>query len=199
MDDTRFPRTCPCRRTRRLAGVTLLEVMTAVLLGSTFMGMVASVLLAGTRATDAVVKESSAASSLERTLETITENLRRSSTTRITITPDSGQNSILNLQVLSAADGVTWGAERFDGTFVADWSTTFQRSGTDLVRQTVDGMSSVVEQAVLAIGVQDPSGGQGFEVTVTNSVYLTTLNLTKTFGPGESFERNSSASVFVRN
>ena len=185
-------------RPRRAAGLTLIELVVAVATGAILVVMVGSVLLASTRAADSIVKESSARK-VNVTLRRITESLRRSAKSRITVAVDGDLNSILTLQVLSSADGVSWGAERIDGSFVDDWSTAYRRSGNDLIRQTVDDTGAVVEQLVVAVGVQDPSGGgPGFGVTVINSVYAVTINVHRTVGTTESLERSLSASVFVR-
>ena len=178
--------------------MTLVELVVAIATGSILVVMVGSVLLASTRMADSIVKESSA-QRIDMALRRITESLRRSANNRITIAVDGDLNSILTLQVLSSVDGVSWGAERIDGTFVDGWSTAYRRTGTDLIRQTVDGTGAVVEQLVVAVGVQDPSGGgPGFGVTVINSVYAVTINVHRTVGTTESLERSLSASVFVR-
>ncbi len=183
----------------RAAGLTLVELSVAVATGATLVVMVGSVLLASTRISDAVVKESSA-SRVAVTLRRITDNLRRSGNSRITIEADPNLNSILTLQVLSSADGVSWGAERIDGTFVENWSTSYGRSGNDLVQRTLDDADAVVEQLVVAVGVQDlVGGGQGFEVSVDNSVYEVTINVTRELWTAGNLELSFDGSVFVRN
>ncbi len=185
----------PCRG----AGLTLVELSVAVATGAILVVTVGSVLLTSTRAADVIMKESSARK-VEVTLRRITENLRRSGNSRVTIGADPSLNSILTLQVLSSADGVSWGAERIDGTFVDGWSTSYRRSGSDLVQQTLDDAGAVVEQLVVAVGVQDPGGGgRGFDVRVVNSVYEVTINVTRTLGTAASLELSLGASVFVRN
>ena len=189
----------PSHRPRRGAGLTLVELVVAIATGSILVVMVGSVLLASTRMADSIVKESSARK-IDVALRRITESLRRSAKNRITLAIDGDLNSILTLQVLSSADGASWGAERIDGTFVNNWSTAYRRSGNDLIRQTVDDTDAVVEQLVVAVGVQDPDGaGRGFDVTVVNSVYEVTINVLRTVGAAESLELSVGAFVFVRN
>lgn len=184
---------------RRTGGLTLVELSVAVATGGFLVVLVGSVLLASTRAADAVVQESSARQT-GVTLRGIIESLRRSSNDRIAIEADADQNAVLTLQVLSSADGASWGAERIDGVFVEDWATTYRRSGTDLVRQTRDAAGAVVEEQVVAVGVQDSSeGGRGFAVRAVNSVYEVTINATRELGSASTLEVNFGASVFVRS
>ena len=64
-------------RSRRAAGLTLVELVVAVATGAILVVMVGSVLLASTRAADSIVKESSARK-VNVILRRITESLRRS-------------------------------------------------------------------------------------------------------------------------
>ena len=74
-------------RPSRAVGLTLIELSVAVATGAILVVMVGSVLLASTRVSDAIQKESSARK-VAVTLRRITESLQRSGNSRITIDTD---------------------------------------------------------------------------------------------------------------
>jgi prepilin-type N-terminal cleavage/methylation domain-containing protein len=187
---------------RPAAGFTLLEVMMAMFISAILMVILGNILMSSTRSVDAVVVDSVSDQEIRRSLDRLTDELRTSSSTALTINATGTNHDALALQTPSSFTGsVTWGAVDNGGTWHANWTVRYEVVGGQLVRRVFD-LNGIQDGAdvLLARGIDNLRAGvKGFRASAVGSVVNVGLRVNKGFRDGKSYTKEYTSSVLLKN
>jgi prepilin-type N-terminal cleavage/methylation domain-containing protein len=190
------------RRVGKEYGFTLLETAIAVSIFAVILTIIGSVLVASTGSADYIVGDSISRRDMQRALDTIQDDLRRSGPSVVSVNSVPDEHDVLTLQTAGPWTGeVEWGATDTAGVWRESWSTRYRVVNSSLVRETLDGEGALQGvPTTLTRDIDEAEGtSKGFEVTQNGSVHVLQLRVRRTFSDGVEYENALSTSVHVKN
>jgi prepilin-type N-terminal cleavage/methylation domain-containing protein len=188
------------RNVQSPGGFTLLELAVALAVGALLSVILGTVLLRGTNCINSIVTDAVAVEDMKDVVSTVISDLRRSSTTLITIDTSNANWDSMVLQVAGGSPSAKYGAEDETGTFHPNWSIRYGVSGTDLLQETLNPGMAVKASRILSRNVDGlRSGVKGFRVTQNGPLYNVTLRLNKTTQDGSTYQKSMGSTVLVKN
>lgn len=176
----------------RRRGYTILELLASLTIFAIIWYSLAIAIRTGVRAERAVAERGEANRELRRSVGSLTDELRWSNESTVTITAlADGNHSLSFMQPIQVGGNQDWGV--YDKTLGddedeqnrPDWQVRYTvvsanvGAGTEkrLVRQIVDDDGEVQKQTILATRLNDGEGAApGFQVVKTGDVWVVTLS-----------------------
>lgn len=185
-------------KTRRSSsGMTILEVMIALVIAMLVLGAVLKLAGSTQQAWDTVSRDANANFDLRRAAEQVADELRQSSANHIQVEDTSVDADTVTFQVPvgKAQDVILWGAEGNSG-----WFAQFVVEDGQLLRRVRDDSMAVAGMdRVLVTHLDANLGGQkGFWVTVDDEMVNIGVRAAVQSG-GETWRKEARTSVLVRN
>jgi type II secretory pathway component PulJ len=185
---------------RREPGLTLIELASAMTLGTLVVLLIGNVVVSTTNSIDCLVKNSVATGDLQKATRFIARDLRSSSSSVIVLDKSGTAHDAFTYQVPDPA-GATgkWGA--FDnGTWKENWAYRYRVNGKELERETLNPENTVTARFLLMRDVDGlHSSVKGFEVTRSGEVYTVRLRTWKRLADGADSRKEITTAVYVTN